>query len=108
MTGRISISESAIEEMVKDELGFGQYIDRGLTGRIQKSTMFGEEREFEERAEFSLWEIAEAADVISDDDLYEAARDGIRQWLHDNREELQVKINTQAEIAYQELLSEAP
>lgn len=104
MSNRISISDEDIDKLVKETLGFGQQVDRGLTGREYRSNIFERTEVVKERAEFALWDIAEAADVLTDDELRDAALEGIREYLKENAAEFQTKINTQAQIAKLELL----
>lgn len=97
-----------IDAIIKDVLGYDSTVDMGNTGRDLRLIMFGRKETYPERVAFDLSEIAERAEILSDDEFRDAAEMGIRQWLLENREELCVKINTQAEIMRQELLAEEP
>lgn len=104
MANRITFSDDDIDKLVKAVLGFDRYVDRGLTGREYRSNIFEHTEVVKERAEFAFWDIANAADVLTDDALHDAALEGIREYLRENAVEFQTKINTAATAAALELL----
>lgn len=100
---RVTVSEDDVKRAVKEVLGFGDYIDLGPTGRRYNWRAFDTIHEGqEERAEFSLHDVAQRANVLTEDDFAYAAMDGIRKWLLDNNGELQTKLNAAAEALRQE------
>jgi len=104
----ITINEDEIDRLIKEVLGFDLYIDLGPTGRTYPSPWDTERpaRQVAEQAEFALWDVSDRANVLSDDDLTDAAIYGIRQWLKVNKDELQRKINKAAEDMKQDMLAE--
>ena len=103
---QITISESEISRLIEEELGFSEYIDKGETGREYNERWFNDRLEtIKERAECPLYEVAERAFVLTDDDFSDAALDGIRQWLAANKGDLQAKLNAAADEMKAELLA---
>lgn len=99
--GDIRISAQRIHDLIEKELGLSQWIEMGLTGRKVRKP-FTENEMVDERADYSIYDVAERAGLCLDDDLYEVALDAVRGYLQDNKEEIVGKINDAATAMFEE------
>lgn len=103
---RFHVHDSDIDKRIKEYLGFDETVDLGETGRTCKWGGFIGDAP--ERAEWPLWEVAQRAGILSDDELFDAMMEGLDAYLGINKANFKNKLIVAAEAMRAEMLSEPP
>lgn len=109
-SGGVEVSNSRLIEIITKALGLPENIDLGETGRVYVHKFFGEDQTVKERADFTLYDLCQYDPEIylSDDDLTQAAEDGIRSYVESIKAGVVPAVKKHAEAWKAEMLSHPP